>query len=122
MGQRLRLGVLVVASVAVWAAAALLLALAPSPPLVMAGLAAISLIWPLYAVAMVSYRLSLVPDALQGRINSAFRLLTFGAEPLGTALGGVLLVPLGPRPILGLIVAGLAVSAVLAWLAGLRHA
>jgi hypothetical protein len=88
----------------------------------MAGLALTSLIWPLYAVVVVTYRLSLVPDALQGRINSAFRLLTFGAEPLGAALGGVLLVPLGPRPVLGLIAAGLCLSAILAWLSDLRHA
>lgn len=122
VGERLRLGVLVVASVATWAVAAVLLALAPSPPVVMAGLAIISLIWPLYAVAVVTYRLSLVPDALQGRINSAFRMLTFGAEPPGAAVGGLLLVPLGPRPVLGLIAVGLAASAVLAWLSGLRHA
>lgn len=112
VGKRLRLGVLVVGSVATWASAAVLLALAPSPLVVMAGLAVISLIWPLYAVAVVTYRLSLVPDALQGRINSTFRLLTFGAEPLGAAVGGMLLVPLGPRPVLGLI----------AWVSGLRHA
>lgn len=120
--KRLRLGVVVVGSVAVWGMAAAVLALAPSPLVVMVGLAAISVVWPAYAVVVVTYRLSLVPDALQGRINSAFRLLTFGAEPLGAALGGILLVPLGPRPVLWLIAGGLAMSLLPAWCSGLWHA
>jgi len=38
-----------------------------------------------------SYRLALIPDELQGRVNSAFRLLAFGFQPLGFALTGVFL-------------------------------
>jgi len=38
-----------------------------------------------------SYRLSLIPDELQGRVNSVFRLLAFGFQPLGWALAGVLI-------------------------------
>ena len=69
------------------------------------------LLWPIYGVTLVSYRLEVTPDALQGRVNSAFRFLSYGAEPLGAALGGVLLAALGPRPVLGLIAAGLALCA-----------
>jgi MFS family permease len=118
--ERMRFGLLVVLSVVGWALAAGALALAVSPLLVMAGLALISLLWPIYAVAVVTYRLSLVPDELQGRINSAFRLLTFGAEPLGSAVGGVLLGALGPQPVLWLIAAGLGAAALLTWLSELR--
>jgi predicted MFS family arabinose efflux permease len=46
---------------------------------------------PTYFGALVGYRLVLVPDALQGRINSAFRLGTFGSQTLGFLLMGVLL-------------------------------
>lgn len=46
---------------------------------------------PIYNVVQFSYRLALIPDALQGRVNSTFRLLAFGFQPLGAALSGVLL-------------------------------
>ena len=45
----------------------------------------------IYDVAQLSYRLTLIPDALRGRVTSAFRLLTFSADSLGIALTGVLL-------------------------------
>ena len=46
---------------------------------------------PIYNVVQFSYRLSLIPDALQGRVNSTFRLLAFGFTPLGAAASGLLL-------------------------------
>ncbi len=88
-----------------------LLALAPSAALEVAGYGLANLLWPLYGVTLVSYRLEQTPDALQGRVNSAFRFLSYGAEPPGAALGGALLAALGPRPVLGLIAAGLALCA-----------
>jgi hypothetical protein len=42
----------------------------------------IYLIAPIYNVVQFNYRLSLIPDALQGRVNSTFRLLAFGFTPL----------------------------------------
>jgi hypothetical protein len=35
--------------------------------------------------------LALIPDALQGRVNSTFRLLAFGMMPIGAALSGFLI-------------------------------
>lgn len=46
---------------------------------------------PIYNVTQFSYRLALIPDRLQGRVNSAFRLIAWGSQPLGAALAGVLL-------------------------------
>jgi MFS family permease len=109
--RRLRFGAIVIGGVGVWALGVAALALANGAPLLMLGWAVVNVMWPLYAVVVVSYRLSLAPDALQGRANSAFRLLTFGAEPLGTALGGALLVPLGARALFWLLAAGLALCA-----------
>lgn len=40
---------------------------------------------------VLSYRLALIPDHLQGRVNSAVRMITYGAVPLGTATAGVML-------------------------------
>lgn len=46
---------------------------------------------PIYNVVQYSYRLTLIPDELQGRVNSVFRLIALGADPLGLALTGMLL-------------------------------
>ena len=93
--ELLRMGHIIVGGLALWTLAAVLLALAGSPLPLVAGLILLQFVWPFYGVAVVTYRFSLVPDELQGRITSAFRVLTFGAEPLGSALGGVLLARAG---------------------------
>ena len=46
---------------------------------------------PLYDVVQFAYRIALIPDGLQGRVNSGFRLFAFGLNPAGAALGGWLL-------------------------------
>ena len=53
---------------------------------------------PIYNVVQFSYRLALIPDALQGRVNSTFRLLAFGFVPVGAAISGFLLERIGPIP------------------------
>jgi len=52
-------------------------------------------VMPSYDTVQYSYRLALIPDALQGRVNSAFRLVALGMQPLGVALTGVLLERIG---------------------------
>jgi predicted MFS family arabinose efflux permease len=58
--------------------------------------AASFLLSPIYNVTQMSYRLALIPDALQGRVNSVFRLLAFGGQPIGLALTGLALEQFGP--------------------------
>jgi predicted MFS family arabinose efflux permease len=53
---------------------------------------------PIYNVVQFSYRLSLIPDVLQGRVNSTFRLMAFGFMPLGAAISGFLLEWIGAVP------------------------
>jgi predicted MFS family arabinose efflux permease len=53
---------------------------------------------PIYNVVQFSYRLALIPDELQGRVNSTFRLLAFGFNPIGAALSGILLERIGTVP------------------------
>ena len=55
-------------------------------------------IGPIYNVVQFSYRLALIPDALQGRVNSTFRLLAFGMMPIGAALSGFLIERVGVIP------------------------
>jgi predicted MFS family arabinose efflux permease len=73
-----------------------LFALAPNF-LVLGALAAIIYgLGPVYNAVQLSYRLALIPDELQGRVNSAYRLLAYGSQPLGVALSGLLLQIVGP--------------------------
>jgi MFS family permease len=120
--EHVRFGHIVIGSVIIWAIAALTLALVPLPIVLIVGRFLLSFTWPAYGVTLVSYRLSLTPDELQGRVNSAFRFLSYGSEPLGAALGGLLLAPLGPQAVLGLIAAGFAVSTLAVSATELRRA
>ncbi|MFE1272891.1 MFS transporter [Streptomyces sp. NPDC058757] len=95
--ERIGLRTLALGSVAVWTVAAAVMATAPSLVLLAAGVLLTNLLWPIFAVSLVTYRLSATPDHLQGRVNSAFRTLSFGVEPLGLAIGGVLIASQGPR-------------------------
>lgn len=61
-------------------------------PMTLGAVYALSCLFgPLYDVVQFSYRIALIPDALQGRVNSGFRLFAFGLNPAGAALGGWLL-------------------------------
>lgn len=84
----------------IWAQALLfpLYLLVPSMYLLGAVYALIYTLSPVYNVVQFSYRVALIPDALQGRVNSSFRLLAFGFNPLGAALCGGLLERFGATP------------------------
>ena len=89
--RRFTFGQVIVA--VIWASALLfpLYAIVPSYFLLGAVGAAIYFFSPIYNVVQFSYRLSIIPDRLQGRVNSVFRLLAFGFMPVGAALSGVLI-------------------------------
>jgi MFS family permease len=117
-----RVGTIVIGVIVVQALAIGLLAVATSPLLLIAGWAVISLADPIYSVTVLSYRLTLIPDALQGRVTGVFRLLNNGGRPLGLAVGGLLLAALGPRPVLWIMAAGGMLIAVVVSRTELRHA
>ena len=78
---------------------------------------------PTYNVVSVSYRLMLIPDELQGRVNSAFRLIAFCGQPLGLAVTGVLLETINAIPTVLIMATGLTALAVMATLnRHVRHA
>ncbi len=120
MRKRLRVGQIIRYSVWIWTVAALVLALTPWSVLLPVGCFLISFIWPTYGVTVVTYRLSLAPDQLQGRVNSAFRCFSFGSEPLGKALAGLLFVVPGPRVVLDMIAIGFVLIAIVVSLTPLR--
>ena len=69
--------------------------------------AALSAIMSTYGVVQFSYRLALIPDELQGRVNSVFRLIIFGGDPIGLALTGILLQAIGTVPTVLIYAGGL---------------
>jgi len=96
--KRFSFGQLMIGSTWIWALTWLLFAVAPNP-LILGIVTAVSfIIVPIYMSVQFGYRLALIPDHLQGRVNSVFRLIAFGSEPIGLAVTGVLLQVMGPVP------------------------
>lgn len=94
--RRFRFGQIIITCAWIWAFTTPLLAIAPNPLALGLIFAATFITSPIYNVVQFGYRLTLIPDELQGRVNSAFRLIAFGGQPLGYALAGVLLQAYGP--------------------------
>lgn len=61
----------------------------PNPIVVGAAFAVSGLFMVMWNVITVSLRQRIVPDALLGRVNSAYRLFAWGTAPVGALLGGV---------------------------------
>jgi MFS family permease len=80
----------------IWVLLLPLYAIAPTPLALAAITAAAYGVTPIFFVTQYSYRLSRIPDELQGRVNGVFRLLLFGGQPLGLALAGILSQFIGP--------------------------
>jgi MFS family permease len=91
-------GSLVGATVAM-AGAWALLAATTSPAV--AGLAlalyGFAAVW--WNIVTASFRQAVVPERLQGRVNSAYRLASWGASSLGAAAGGLVAAALGLRAV-----------------------
>ncbi len=96
--KRFSFGQLMIASTWIWALTWLLFAIAPNPFMLGVATALSFIIVPIYMSVQFGYRLALIPDHLQGRVNSIFRLIAFGSEPIGLAVTGVLLQVIGPVP------------------------
>ena len=64
-------------------------------------------------LAQFGYRRLLIPDELQGRVNSVFRLISYTGIPLGLALTGFLLQIYGPYPTVTILGIGAAATSLL---------
>ena len=57
----------------------------------------VSALWSVvWNVITVSLRQSLIPDHLLGRVNSVYRFVGWGTMPLGSLLGGLIVVAVEP--------------------------
>lgn len=73
--------------------------------------AALALVDSISSILIASYRLAAVPDDLQGRVGSVYRLILFGALTLGQALIGVSLERLGVPITIAILWGGLILMA-----------
>lgn len=94
--RHFRFGSLTIWSSWIWAVSWLAFALAPNPLILGIAVGASFIIAPIFDAAQFSYRLIVTPDRLQGRVNSIFRLVTFGCQPLGVLVTGILIQWIGP--------------------------
>ncbi|MFG1804811.1 MFS transporter [Micromonospora carbonacea] len=102
------------------AAASLTLWLAPTWPMAVLAFfvaACGSVTWDVVVVAL---RQTLIPDGLQGRVNSVYRLVAWGAIPLGAAAAGMVSHRFGPPAVYG-FGAALMVLIMLRMLVGARR-
>jgi MFS family permease len=76
-------------------------------------LALISTTFMITDLTQFSYRRLLIPDELQGRVNSVFRLIAYSGAPLGLALTGLLLQLWGPPITIGVLGIGAITTALL---------
>ena len=106
--------------------APLLVAIAPQPTAAFVALLVGASILSGLGIGManshaVSVRQLVVPDELRARANAGYRLISWGAIPLGAAVAGLLATTLGARPTLTLGASGMALATI--WIAAspLRH-
>ncbi|MFD7873953.1 MFS transporter [Streptomyces sp. NPDC059766] len=74
-----------------------------------------------YNVAQLSYRQSVTPPELMGRMNAAVRWVVWGTLPLGGILGGVLGTQIGVRPTLAVALVGSWAAGWFVFFSPLRH-
>ncbi|WP_223280864.1 MFS transporter [Streptomyces antnestii] len=74
-----------------------------------------------YNVAQLSYRQSVTPPELMGRMNAAVRWVVWGTLPVGGVLGGALGTLIGVRPALWLAFTGAWAAGWFVFLSPLRH-
>jgi hypothetical protein len=89
----------VVGSILLMSAAWALLAATSVAVLAGAGVALYGLAAVWWNVVTVSFRQAVVPERLQGRVNSAYRLVSWGTLSVGAAAGGVVAAQFGLRPL-----------------------
>lgn len=121
--RRLRFSTVIIATSFLWVADWVAFVFAPDIWTLGGAIAGGFILGPIYNVTQMSYRMALIPDALQGRVNSVFRLLAFGGQPIGFALTGLALERFGPiSTVLGIAAAQLLMAILTALNPHVRHA
>lgn len=117
---RLPFGAVIIGAITLQALVTPLVGLATSAAMMICGWSLAFLLDPIFAMASASYRFAVTPDRLRGRVHSLYRLGGYGAEPVGTAVGGLLLSVLGARREILLAAAGVGCCALAVSLTAIR--
>ncbi len=113
--RRFSFGQVIIGTVTAQALAFPLYAVCPGPLWLGVVYGVIMFFGPLYNVVQLSYRVSLIPDGLQGRVNSGFRLAANLLNPVGAVLCGVLIERWGTWPALFVFATVFGALAVVTW-------
>jgi hypothetical protein len=84
----------------------------PNVFLLVAGTAPLIFFNPTVNAMVIGYRVAIVPDRLQGRVNSVARSLALLAFPLGPVVAGFLLASYSARAAAAFVLAGFVVLAI----------
>jgi MFS family permease len=84
----------------------------PNVFVLVAGTAPLIFFNPTVNAMVIGYRVALVPDRLQGRVNSVARSLALLAYPLGPVVAGVLLASYSVRTAAAFVLAGFVILAI----------
>jgi MFS family permease len=103
--HRHKVGRLMVVTLALHGLGIGVVGLAGSVPVAMAGMVVVGVAEAMTSIIQVAYRLGVIPDHLQGRVNSVYRLGSFAAMTLGVSAVGLLVEGLGARTALWLMAA-----------------
>jgi predicted MFS family arabinose efflux permease len=113
LAKRMRPNTIVLVAIWLWPALTPFVALTGVPVVLAILLASLAFMGAVWNIAGNTIYYRLVPDRLIGRVSSVGSLFAFGALPVGSLLGGLLIQGLGPQ-LAGLIVAaGMLIVAVL---------
>ncbi len=96
LARRFRVGPLMIIASWLLALTWLPFAFAPNPVVLGLIVASAFIVVPIHASVQYGYRLASIPDQLQGRVNSIYRVVLFGCQSVGLLLTGVLLQAIGP--------------------------
>ncbi|HET9899273.1 MAG TPA: MFS transporter [Streptosporangiaceae bacterium] len=96
--QRLSMRAVVVGTNCVWAILVPVIAVLRDPYEIGVVYALMFFVGPIWNVVLAGYQLAVTPDAIRGRVLSAVSLVAYGAIPLGSLLGGLMLSRFGTGP------------------------
>jgi MFS family permease len=95
--RRLSMKVVVIGVNWVWALLVPLVLVVRDPYLLGSVYALMCFVGPMWNVVISAYQLAITPDSIQGRVIGAASMVAFGAIPLGSLVGGLLLGWVGAR-------------------------
>ena len=123
LSRRFSVGHLMITASWLWVFTWLPFAFVSSPLGLGVAVAAAFIIVPIHASVQYGYRLASIPDKLQGRVNSVYRVILFGSQSVGLLLTGILLQAIGPvLTVLVLFVPQLILAIATSIFRDLRHA